>query len=84
MARKNGQAVVCRISVRFFRSITFHRITFNQLVERIKAIWYQVSPGLDNFSVPVLPVFLVTIQIAKNVKRSFSEAYLFVRRAEAA
>lgn len=37
--------VVCRISVRFGRSITFHRMSFDWLAERINAIWYQMNPA---------------------------------------
>ena len=36
--------VVCRISVRFCRFITFHRIAFDQPVERINTIQYETSP----------------------------------------
>jgi hypothetical protein len=49
MLKTLSRLVVCRISVRFCRPITFHRIAFDQPIEGIDTIQYEMSPARQLF-----------------------------------
>jgi hypothetical protein len=75
--------VDCRILFRFFRPITFHRNAFDQPVEGINTISYEMSPDIKFFHACIAR-FTDHNSERENENRLISDLNLFVWPSEAA